>query len=79
MTTVNISLPEQLKKEGERLIEGGYFASFSDLIRTSLRTLLERSKYDIWAQEAREEYETGKATVLQSKKDIKKLLMNTRA
>jgi predicted nucleotidyltransferase len=40
MTTINISLPDKLKNFADQQINGGYYASFSDLVRTALRQLL---------------------------------------
>lgn len=72
MATVNISLPEKLKEQAETLVKGGFYASFSDLVRDSLRQIVSKNKYDIWAEEAEEDLKTGKAIVLKSKKDIRK-------
>lgn len=66
MTTINISLPEQLKKEADSLIGAGYYASFSDLVRDSLRRVI----YDGWYQEAKKDEKSGKAIIFKSKKDI---------
>ena len=70
MATINISLPSQLKAQADELIRKGYFASFSDLVRTALRNALAESRYDAWAKEAVAEYKAGKAIVLKTKKDI---------
>lgn len=69
--TINISLPSQLKQEAETLISKGHFVSFSDLVRTAIRKLLIESKYDLWAKEAREEYERGETKALKNKTEIK--------
>jgi uncharacterized protein len=37
MTTINISLPDKLKKQADSLVKEGYYASFSDLVRSALR------------------------------------------
>ena len=37
MKTINISLPDKLKTQADNLIRAGYYASFSDLVRTALR------------------------------------------
>ena len=42
MTTINISLPEKLKKQADALIKQGYYVSFSDLVRTAIRRLIEK-------------------------------------
>lgn len=68
--TINISLPSQLKKQADSLVSDGHFVSFSDLVRTAIRTLLNESKYDIWAKEAIKEYKNGKANVMKDDKEI---------
>ena len=70
MTTINISLPEQLKKEADTLVGAGYYASFSDLIRDSLRSLITRIKYDLMIKEAKIDEKTGRAKILRSTNDI---------
>jgi len=70
MTTINISLPDKLKEQAEILVEGGFYASFSDLIRDSLRHTLIRNKYDLWTEEAKEDVKKGKAKTLSSKSGI---------
>jgi len=72
--TINISLPSQLKQEADTLISKGHFVSFSDLVRTALRKLLEESKYDLWAQEAKEEYKRGETEALKNKAEIKEFI-----
>lgn len=70
MLTINISLPVKLKSKAEELIKNGYFASFSDLVRDSLRRSIELNKYDLWADEAKKELGSGKAKVIKTAKDI---------
>ena len=70
MATINVSLPIRLKTQAEVLVENGYYASFSDLVRDSLRRLVERNKYDLWMDEAREDLKKDKAVVLGSDKEI---------
>jgi len=74
MATINISLPKKLKRESEKLVSRGYYVSFSDLVRSSLRKTLEVSKYDVWAEEAKEEYEKGITKTLKNSKDVRKLI-----
>ncbi len=69
ISTINISLPAQLKSEAEKLIESGYFVSFSDLTRTAIRRLVE-SKYDFWADEAKKDFAKGKLTEITDEKDV---------
>jgi len=74
MTTINISLPEKLKSQAETLVDNGYYVSFSDMVRASLRWLVERNKYDLWAEEAKKDLKKGKAVVLKSASQIDKYL-----
>ena len=71
MVTINISLPEKLKDQADALVRSGFYASFSDLVRDSLRLVVSKNKYDIWAEETRKDIKEGKAVVLKTKKDIK--------
>lgn len=70
MDTINISLPSQLKGQADNLIKQGYFASFSDLVRTALRKVLMENTYDKLALEAIRDYRLGKTKALRTKKDI---------
>jgi len=70
MTTINISLPDKLKSQADSLIKTGFYVSFSDLVRDSLRQVVERNKYDLMAEEAKKDFKSGKAKVLKNKKDI---------
>ncbi|OGK66383.1 hypothetical protein A2313_04105 [Candidatus Roizmanbacteria bacterium RIFOXYB2_FULL_41_10] len=40
MKTINISLPDKLKSQADNLIKSGYYASFSDLVRTAIREVI---------------------------------------
>lgn len=77
MTTVNISLPSKLKQQAQELVNEGYYASFSDLIRDALRNTLSlnsnKSKYDVWAEEAWQEHLKGKTKTLKNEKDVEDL------
>lgn len=74
MTTINISLPERLKEEAANLVKFGFYSSFSDLVRDSIRKLLTTSKYDLWVEEAKEDLKQGRAKVLKSEKQIDQYL-----
>ena len=74
MATINVSISSKIKEEGQKLVEKGYFSSFSDLIRTSIRNTIEKSKYDIWVDEAKAEYKLGEAVVIKDKEDIRRLI-----
>ncbi len=70
MNTVNVSLPIKLKEQAQKLVDEGYYASFSDLVRDSLRQILSKNIYDLMVEEAIEDEKKGKAVILKTKKDI---------
>ena len=72
MTTINISLPDTLKKLADELILEGHYASFSDLARTALRQILRDHKLDRFVAEAKRDDKAGKTKVLKTDKDIDK-------
>ena len=74
MVTINISLPDKLKSQAQALVDGGLYASFSDLVRDSLRQAVSRNKYDLLADETRKDIKSGKAVELKTKKDIDKYI-----
>ena len=74
MKTVNISLPVKLRKQAQELVDYGYYASFSDLVRDSLRQVVANNKYDLMVEEAIEDEKRGEAVILKSKKDIEEYM-----
>lgn len=70
MHTINVSLPSQLKLQADNLVKAGYFASFSDLVRTALRRTLSETQLESLATHAMREHHAGKALVLKDKADI---------
>lgn len=70
INTINISLPTQLKNASEKLVRDGYYASFSDLVRTALRKMIEETNYDNLARQAKKEFTQGKTQILKNSKDI---------
>jgi Arc/MetJ-type ribon-helix-helix transcriptional regulator len=70
MNTVNISLPVKLKKQAQELVDRGYYASFSDLVRDSLRQIVSKNEYDLLADEAERDMKAGRGVLLKSEKDI---------
>lgn len=81
MTTINISLPEKLKEDAENLVKSGLYASFSDLVRDSLRDSIEkneRKELDRLYTQAKKDLITKKATVLKNNKDIEKYMKSIR-
>ena len=74
MSTVNISLPTQLRFQADLLVEKGHFSSFSDLVRTAVRNLIHDSQYDLWTKEAKLDLKKKKAKILTGEQDITKYL-----
>ncbi len=74
MNTINISLPEKLKEEASDLVKKGHYVSFSDLVRDSIRQMISRNKYDLWAQEAKEDLKKGRAKVLKGAGDVDRFM-----
>lgn len=72
MSTINISLPSQLKAQADQLIEDGHFVSFSDLVRTALRQMMEENHLNSLLATAKKDLKSGKAYVLADKDDIDK-------
>lgn len=70
MTTINISLPKNLKAKAQALVDEGFYSSFSDLVRDSLRNTIFKDKYERWADEAKRDLESGRGSLLKSKEDI---------
>lgn len=76
MSTINISLPKKLKNQADQLVEQGFYVSFSDLVRDSMRKLLSGKKYDLWFEEAKKELDEGKAIVLENEREVEEYLKN---
>jgi putative addiction module CopG family antidote len=70
MKTINISIPDKLKQQADRLVEAGYYASFSDVVRDSLRSIIESNTYDLMAEEAKREIANGEGSVLKTAQDV---------
>ena len=70
MATVNISLPDKLKDQAQDLIANGFYSSLSDLIRDSLRTTIEKNKYDLLADEAGNDLINGTGILIKSEEDV---------
>lgn len=70
--TINISLPVQLKLQADQAINNGHFASFSDLVRTGIRKLLNNDRYEQMWQEAKIDHVNNNTKVLKNKQDINK-------
>lgn len=70
MHTINVSLPSQLKLQADQVVAAGYFASFSDLVRTALRQTLSEVQLESLAQQAMHEHRQGKALVLKDKQAV---------
>ncbi len=72
MNTINISLPLQLKKDAQKLVDRGLHASFSDLVRDSLRHVIAKDKYDRMAQEAMQAKRKGEGVSFEDKRELAK-------
>jgi len=72
MTTINISLPTQLKAQADYLVQSGLYVSFSDLVRSCLRREIKESRYDLMAKQAEEDMAAGKGKILRNSKEIDK-------
>ncbi len=70
MTTINISLPTQLKSQADTLVSQGHYASFSDLARTALRQIISQEKLNLWLKQTKNSESKNKAVVLNSDQDI---------
>jgi len=70
--TINISLPSQLKLQADQAVKNGQYSSFSDLVRTGLRNLLNNTKYEQMWQQAKTDHANNHTKVLQNKEDINK-------
>jgi putative addiction module CopG family antidote len=70
MKTINISLPDKLKSQAQELVDRGFYASFSDLVRDALRRTVEKDKYDLMYEQAVEDVKNGDAVVMKTEKDI---------
>ena len=70
MNTINISLPVKLKKQAQKLVTSGYYASFSDIVRDSLRQVVATNEYDLMAEDAKNDIKQGGGVLLKSQKKI---------
>lgn len=68
--TINISIPDKLRGQANKLVEAGYYASFSDLTRTAVRKLINESELDLLFDETKKLYKEGRAVVLKNQGDI---------
>ena len=74
MDTINISLPTQLKSQADALVKQGHYASFSDIVRSALRTLISEMRYSALVREAHRDHAKGKTIVLKGPSDIRKYI-----
>lgn len=73
MSTVSVSLPKKLQEQTSRLVKEGYYSSVSEVVRAGIRVIVQKSKYDLWAEEAVHDLKNGDALVLNDAQDIDKL------
>ena len=55
MKTLQFELPEQMAKELERLVRGGWFASEAELARIALSEFLRRNQFQLQEQFQRDD------------------------
>ena len=72
MPTINISIPSELKKQIEKLVEQGFYSSFSDACRDALRKILPKNEFEEMVDYDRLERAAGKQAGL-PQKEINKL------
>jgi putative addiction module CopG family antidote len=70
MHTINVSLPSQLKLQADQAVQAGYFASFSDLVRTALRHTLTEMQLNSLANQAINEHRSGQAKTLKNTRAV---------
>ncbi len=76
MSTINVSVPKKLKENAEKLVEGGYYSSFSDVVRAGLRDILQEHYYSEMLSDAKKEYLSGKTNSIKSKQELKEYFKN---
>jgi len=76
MSTINISVPKKLKENADKLVEGGYYSSFSDVVRAGLRNILQERDYGEMLADAKTEYLSGKTKSVKSKPELKEYFKN---
>jgi len=59
-----------LKDKADSFVSEGYYASFSDIVRTALRDLISSIHYERIASETMKQYASGKTKALEANKDI---------
>lgn len=64
--------------EAEKLVKAGEYVSFSDLVRDSLRNVIEKVELDRIYAETKKELREGKAIVLRNKKDVDNFMKSIR-
>jgi Arc/MetJ-type ribon-helix-helix transcriptional regulator len=68
-TTMNISMPPALKREVEKAVKEGNYASMSEFFRVAFRAYKEQELYESIMQSERE-IAAGKGKVLRSLRDL---------
>lgn len=68
-TTLNISIPVALKREVEKEVKAGHYASVSELFRDALRSWKEEQLYQSVLQ-SRKDFSEGRFKKLRSLEDL---------
>ena len=69
-TIINISMPPELKKDIDRAVREGQYASTSEFFRDILRLWKKQRLYDD-LQESQKEIKRGKGKILRSLRDVR--------
>lgn len=70
-TIINISLPEQLDREIERVMKKGRYSTKSEFLRELVREKLEEEDILVQIRKSEAEFRAGKGKVLRSLKDLR--------
>ncbi|MFH1575881.1 MAG: ribbon-helix-helix domain-containing protein [Candidatus Nealsonbacteria bacterium] len=70
-TIINISLPEQLDREIERVMKKGKYSTKSEFLRQLIREKLEEEDIIAQIRKSEAEFRAGKGKVLRSLKDLR--------
>ena len=70
-TIINISLPEQLDREIEKVMKKGRYSTKSEFLRELVREKLEEEDILVQIRKSEAEFRAGKGKMLRSLKDLR--------
>lgn len=68
---VNISLPKELSREIDKLLERGHYSTKSEFLRELIRERLAEEDLLMRVRKSEAEFRTGKGKILHSFKDLR--------